>query len=311
MITDLLRVSIHLVPWKWRRRIKDLPLIGPAQRFLVKRILGTRSFLHTVDAGPARGLRISIELPADKQVWTGAYEADFASTLAEAVTPGAVCLDVGGYRGFFSGVFALAGAREVHTFEPLPSNIARIQLMIEVNPELPLVIHRVAIGAAVGETEFVVMPESSMGKLSNSTFQQRERGGKAIRVTVETLDHLIGTGIIPEPDVIKIDVEGAEAMVLAGGERMLRRRQPRLFIEIHSRELARECARILYHFGYSICVLETNSSPDFERDPEVCHFDALGQVLTDGDLISRRPRPLECYSGALEYPHRFTHFDAS
>lgn len=278
MIGNLLRRSVQLVPWKLRSRIKDLPFIAPAQRFLVDRIIGQRPFLHTIDAGPARGLRVWVRLPDDKQVWTGTYELDFARTLADAVRPGDVCLDIGGYHGFFSGVFALAGARTVHTFEPLPSNISHIQSLIAANPELPFVLHTVAMGAEVGETEFVIMPEASMGKLSASSFQQQQRGAETIAVRVETLDHLIDSAAIPEPHVIKIDVEGAEAMVLTGGAHALRQWRPKLFIEIHSRELARECGEILRDYGYRVRVLETGDAPDYQNEPDVCHFFASAQM---------------------------------
>src|SRR5947209_3187631 len=121
MIRKLLTSTINVVPWRYRQRIKDWPLIAPLQRWFVKRIIPRGAFLHTIDAGPAKGLRMWIELPQDKSLWTGTYEADFAGRLAAAVEPGDVCYDVGGYRGFFAGVCALAGAREVHIFEPLPA----------------------------------------------------------------------------------------------------------------------------------------------------------------------------------------------
>lgn len=272
MIADLLRRSIQLVPWQYRRHIKDLSLVGPAQRWVVSRFLVNQPFLHTVDAGPAEGLRIWIRLPEDKPIWTGTYEADFAMSLADAVREDAVCLDIGGYRGFFSAVFALAGASAVHIFEPLPENIRRIESLMEVNPSLPLELHRIAIGAVVGEAEFLVMPETSMGKLSESSFQEQQSSGVSLKVPIETLDHLIETGIMGEPDVIKIDVEGAEAMVLKGGERLLGRRGPLLFLEIHSRALARECHEIMTGHGYSVAVMETGESPDFASEPEICHF---------------------------------------
>lgn len=272
MIGNLLRKSVQLVPWRLRERIKYLPLIAPVQRFMVNRLMGNGPFLHMINAGPAKGLRVSIQMPDDKGMWTGTYEARFAEALAAAVRPGDKCFDIGGYHGFFSGVFALAGASEVHIFEPLPSNVIRIQSLSEANPKLPLVVHPVAVGAEVGQTGFVIMPEASMGKFSNSSFQQQQRGAETIAVRVETLDHLIETDAVPVPDVVKIDVEGAEAMVLAGGERMLRKRRPQLFIEVHSRELARECDDVLRDYGYGVRVLETDKPPDFESQPTVCHF---------------------------------------
>src|SRR5690349_16529357 len=74
MIRAMLRRSVGLVPWKWRGAIKRLPLIAPVQRWLLMRFLEGREFVHTVDAGPAGGLRYPIKLPDDKGIWTGTYE---------------------------------------------------------------------------------------------------------------------------------------------------------------------------------------------------------------------------------------------
>jgi hypothetical protein len=135
------------------------------------------------------------------------------------------------------------------------------------------------MGGAVGVTQFVVMPEESMGKLSNSGFQRQQPGAEAIEVGAETLDHLVESGMVPEPDLIKIDVEGAEAMLLAGGERVLRKRRPQLFIEVHSPELARECDEMLSAYGYRVRVLQRDKAPELRTDPEVCHFFASATDL--------------------------------
>jgi FkbM family methyltransferase len=275
MIANLLRKSVQLVPWRYRQHVKDWPVVGPAQRWIVDRFLGQKPFLHTINAGPAKGLRMLIQLPEDKAFWTGAYEPRFSAALADAVQAGDVCYDIGGYRGFFAGVCAFAGASAVHVFEPLPNNIRRIESLLEANPSLPLTLHPVAVGAEVGETEFVVMAEASMGKLSGSSFQPGARTRETLRVRIETLDHLLAAGKTPPPDMIKIDVEGAEAMVLKGADRILRERHPRLFIEIHSRTLAEECSEFLLAFGYRIQVLETRQAPDFKSEPEICHFVAV------------------------------------
>ena len=77
-----------------------MPLMAPLQRRLLARFLEGHEFIHMVDAGPARGLRYPITLPQDKGIWTGTYELELATGIAEAVRPGDICLDVGGWRGF-------------------------------------------------------------------------------------------------------------------------------------------------------------------------------------------------------------------
>jgi len=274
----LLRKSVSLVPWQIRGVIKKMPLMAPLQRRLLARFLEGHEFIHMVDAGPARGLRYPITLPQDKGIWTGTYELELATGIAEAVRPGDICLDVGGWRGFFSGVMALAGASNVFVFEPLPTNALQIRRMIELNSKLPIELIEVAIGDQINSSKLRVMPETSMAKLSTSSFQSDHREGDLIEIRVETLDHLRTTGLFPHADVVKIDVEGAEVMALRGADQLLRNDRPRLFIEIHSRSLARECSQILLDYGYLVNVLETGAPPDFVSEPEVCHFKASSKV---------------------------------
>lgn len=276
---SLIQKSVSLVPWKLRSAIKKLPLIAPLQRHFLRSFLEGKEFVHTVDAGPARGLRYPITLPQDKGIWTGTYELNLAERIAQAVRPGDVCLDVGGWRGFFSGVMAIAGASRVIVFEPLPQNFSQIHRMIELNPGLPIEAVEAAIADQVGTTSFQVLNETSMAKLDASSFQIDVQGSERITVRVETLDNLHALGCFDRVDVIKLDVEGAEAMALSGAAGLLNRHRPRLFIEVHSRSLASECASNLSAYDYSIEVIETGRSPDFVSEPEVCHFVANARSL--------------------------------
>ncbi|MCL4789407.1 MAG: FkbM family methyltransferase [Verrucomicrobia bacterium] len=262
-----LRKSIALVPWRWRGTVKRIPLVATFQRWLLARFLEGREFVHTVDAGPARGLKYPITLPQDKGIWTGTYEMELAAAVATAVRQGDVCYDVGGWRGFFGGVMALAGAEHVFLFEPLPANVAQLRKLISLNPELPLSLIEAAVTEQPGELEFVVMPETSMGKLTSSSFQSEKQSDEKIRVRAVALDALLASGEIPPPAVIKIDVEGAELLVLHGAQHLLATHKPKLFMEIHSPELVRACRSLLERAGYEVQVFKQDGR-------EICHFHA-------------------------------------
>lgn len=263
----LLVTGMAFVPWRWRTGIKRLPLIAPLQRWLLARFLEGREFIHTVDAGPARGLKYPITLPQDKGIWTGTYELELATLVSSATRRGEAALDIGGWRGFFGGVMALAGASRVFIFEPMPANCAQIRHMIELNPGLPIELVQAAVSDAEGCLEFVLMPESSMGKLITSSFQERNQSENKIQVQTVTLDGLLAAGKIPPPAIIKVDVEGAELLVLQGSRMLLAKHRPALFLEIHSLQLARDCRTLLEAAGYDVEVLEPGMR-------EICHFHA-------------------------------------
>lgn len=255
MIRRLLEQSVDLVPWELRNSLRDVPGVGPFQRWLVRSFLSGRDFEHTVSAGPAKGLRLRITLPDDKGLWVGTYETQFATALGNAVCPGDIAYDIGGFRGFMSGVMALAGARRVVTFEPVAANLERIAELTVLNPALPITVHPFAVGETDDEVSFEQMPEGSMGKLSESDFQSDVRGVSTLRVAMRSVDSLVGRAEIPPPNLMKVDVEGAELRVLRGAQQTLSKHRPVVFLEAHSAELAEECRALLTALEYHVANL--------------------------------------------------------
>jgi FkbM family methyltransferase len=135
---------------------------------------------------------------------------------------------------------------------------------------LPITLIEAAVTEQSGELEFIVMPQTSMGKLSLSSFQAENQSGQKIRVRAVSLDALLVAGEVQPPTLMKVDVEGAELLLLRGARNLLATHRPKLFMEIHSRELARECRAFLEPLGYEIQVVEA--------DREVCHFHASAKT---------------------------------
>ncbi len=247
--------SLRLVPFGFRDRIRQVPGLAFLQRKIISLTLDGREFNHCVDAGPAKGITFPVCFPDDKGIWTGTYELGFATRLAQQVQPGMVTYDIGSWHGFFAGVMAAQGASEVHVFEPLPTNAERIRRLIGLNPSKPIKLHDWAIGDADTEMDLMIMPQTSMAKLEASSFQAGAPNSGRVRVKVRSIDSVVNAGEAPPPDLMKIDVEGAELMVLAGALGTIRRQQTIIFAEVHSPALLSECKAFFDGVGYRVEVL--------------------------------------------------------
>ena len=97
-----------------------------------------------------------------------------------------------------------------------------------------------------------------MGKLATSRFQRDVPFEAEIEVAIRRLESLVGNRDIPPPQVIKVDVEGAEMDVLRGAAEIIRDNRPRIFLEAHTAALEQECTRELARHAYRIRRLEVN-----------------------------------------------------
>lgn len=272
LIKSILHKIVNLIPLRLRTKIKKLPLLATLQRTLINRFMNNDSFVHKLNAGPAKGLVFNITLPWDKNIWTGTYEFDFSTILAREISKDSVCYDIGGFKGFMSGIMALNGASQVYTFEPLKENYEKIQELIKLNPSLHISVFEYAVGSIDGLINFDVSEDPSMNKIENSLFHN-ETGVKEKRnVQIFKLDTLINKMGFKPPDVIKIDVEGAEYEVINGAHSSLKQFKPKLLIEVHGYNIGKMILPKLKKYGYNIICSETNKLPDFVSEPSICHY---------------------------------------
>jgi len=93
-----------------------------------------------------------------------------------------------------------------------------------------------AVGSQTGTAEVVVVADALWTRLLSVGEHPREVRRDVVRAA--TLDELVAGGEAPAPDVVKIDVEGAELDVLAGMERVLAEVRPVLICEMHGKNAA-------------------------------------------------------------------------
>lgn len=145
--------------------------------------------------------------------------------LTDALTPGRVFWDVGAYEGRYSTLAAEAGAT-VHAFEPNPEVY---DTLCERVPER-VTCHSVALADAPGHGRLV-------NDGDHDSTHRLDAGVSFGETRLETVDRLVADGL-PAPDVLKVDVEGAEADVLRGARETLTSAMPTVVVEIHAATVA-------------------------------------------------------------------------
>jgi FkbM family methyltransferase len=203
----------------------------------------------TVRSGPARGIRLLVDLRREKFYWTGAYEPAVQAALAQRLRPGMRVWDVGAHVGFFSLLAArLVGpGGEVHAFEPLAENRERLDGNVRLNGFTQVVVHPDAVGADVAEVAFYTHGSTLMGSVVGD-----DARGAVPSVRQTTLDALSAT--LPSPDLIKIDVEGAELDVIRGAPGLRASVRPDLVVEV-DRRVGEEALRAAVE-GYAARTLD-------------------------------------------------------
>ena len=161
---------------------------------------------------------------------------DWVKALQSASQP--LVVDVGANAGLFSHLaFCLNPQAEIIAFEPLPAMAAHINAL-QQRHKMNLRCIPKAAGRASGEA----MLETGHGYDGTSRIRlSGESAGQTIRVEVTTLDKEIAKRPVL---VMKIDVEGFEEEVIAGGMETLSRTQ---FLIIEAQDAARRehLARLL------------------------------------------------------------------
>lgn len=267
MNSPILRLAARvagILPESWRQTLYRTGPFAVLLRRMLARAAPEELTEVEVAAGPLRGARLSLNLKSEKSFWLGNYEPQLMRAIERFGRPGMVAYDVGANIGYLSLVLARrAGADgSVVAFEPLPINLARLRRNLAINPEGQRVsVVEAAVADRSGQSEFLVHSSTSMGRLSQSPgWDEQFRG--SVSVDQLALDDWYSDRNRPAPTLVKIDVEGAEALVLRGMPRLLATVRPVLLLELHEQTAAAEALAILDGAEYRVCEMRSGY-PEF------------------------------------------------
>jgi len=153
---------------------------------------------------------------APKLIVDGGFEQKEIELLCSLIKPGNVVLDVGANIGLYTLPMsrAVGSTGTVVAFEPDPDNLRILKQNVEHNNCTNVLVMPFALGAVEGEMDLFQVD----GNRGNLGFADLAGTGRAVKVFVRRgVDVLRELGI-NMPSIIKIDVEGAEPLVISGLE---------------------------------------------------------------------------------------------
>ena len=268
-----LLARLTAIPWPVKRWIAAHPLAWRYYTAVCCRVgWGSASLgWHTPRNGPLAGIRTRALHTNHLWVPVGIYEVGVSQYLIAALRDrvargGPVDVwDIGANHGRLSLLCARHGASRVLAVEPLASNIARLQQYMAANSDLSTRIDvlQAAVSAADGEVEFVSNDrDGAVGQIRSPDVIGHDHSGDStstMRVPSWRLDTLRKTHRAPA--VVKIDVEGAEVLVLRGAAWVLEHDRPILVVEIHNADAGRESLTLLRDAGYRCERLDEDGHP--------------------------------------------------
>lgn len=237
-------------------RLRNAPVLGKFVKYVGHKLLPSDFRVWwQVEGGEAKGLWMKVDPRTAAQISGGEAEQ---KALAGRLRPGMVFYDGGANIGLFTLMAArLVGeSGRVFSFEPEPEVAARLKENSRQNLFSCVTVVEAALYSRTGKIRFG--RANNLESLDRGTGRVMEGGTQASGANVQAiaLDDFVTDH--PEPDVLKLDVEGAEVEVLQGARKLLQRRNPAVVCELHSQECEAGVFRILQEHGYTVMRLDEN-----------------------------------------------------
>lgn len=173
--------------------------------------------------------------------------------LGEWIGPESVFVDVGANTGLYTVYAArqMAGQGTVVSVEPNPEMFSVLTRNVRANGFTNVITKNLCLGDYTGPATLW----ENFNKPNSYSLLQRDTNASPLTVSVQRLDDLVREENLNRLDYLKLDVEGAEQQVLAGGSKSLERFRPVVQLETTVQDVQWG----LPH--YSAFQLEKRSSP--------------------------------------------------
>jgi FkbM family methyltransferase len=228
-------------------------LVERAVRWLCGRVLPR--IPYPVLRGPLKGQRFILGAAAGggggASVYINRVEPGGTRALVSVLRPGQVVFDVGANVGYYTLLASrqVGPSGRVVAFEPLVRNLSFLHRHVTLNEVSNVTVVPLGCSDRTGLAVLIGGPNCATAHLQESPSVPHGTGPLEY-IGVVTIDEIVlQTGLVP--DVVKIDVEGAEELVLRGGVRTFESARPTLLLSVHSDSLRAACTSFMTRLGYT------------------------------------------------------------
>ncbi len=170
----------------------------------------------------------------------GSFEPNEFAFVDRVLKPGMVFVDVGANDGYYT-LFAarrVGPTGRVVSIEPSSRERAHLQRNLGRNGLDNVQVVAAALGARQGVADLhlahgVHAGHNTLGEFAHDDVVR----ASSERVSLETLDTVVARHGLAQVDMVKIDVEGGEAGVIAGAREVLSKMRPVMLMELNDRAL--------------------------------------------------------------------------
>ncbi|MGC9031684.1 MAG: FkbM family methyltransferase [Minisyncoccia bacterium] len=176
--------------------------------------------------------------------------------------------DIGANYGFYT-YLALEFCKEVHSFEPLPFVFENLKLNLKDNQKVYL--NEIALSDRNGVTKIYLPNTGHLDSTGSSTIIEESldkhyyKFSESLEIKTITLDEYLKSH--NPPTVIKLDVEGAESLVIEGGLNFFKNYSPIITLEAWSPEeggeISMRAVQKLRDLGYKSYFINQDGELEF------------------------------------------------
>jgi FkbM family methyltransferase len=246
---------------------------------LIREYILKKDFIKTTKYGFK--IKLDVSRDVDKHFYWGEFEVDIINFLKSLLIDCSVFFDIGANIGIYT-LLASKHIRKggtVYSFEPSDWAYERLMENLQLNESKNVEVLKIAVSNFTGSKQFYICEDDAYNSLISTPMKEVQ---KVVEVKSISIDDFCIEHKIVKIDILKIDVEGADYLVLKGAQNILRSDKPPLIICEFNRNISEGMT------------LNKDEFVGFMKELSYKFFKINGKNLFETDLTDAEANELIC-----------------